>query len=924
MKKIKILLLLVFLSLTAFLLVACKSHVMLEFDRYIEVYNEGKKINSKDKVLTGSNILVKPNLDELRKEKKTFDYILLNDEKKTLDNNKEYKFKIKKNATIKSGDKRDVNSYNLVYDKTYFNISPESTSGRYFEDEKITLTLKEQYPKLGMVAYFEVNGERKNMVSSYQFIMKKDTQINYFSENVKTIKREKEIDAKFITTPSQIEGRGVKKRTIIEKFLLPGVISYNLDKSYFVFNRPGRFQIQYEVEYEDSKKESLVYEYSIKPSQKDRYTFDDNLRLKDIKGKFLKYENMNESDIRENLIKEVGLSNNYIPDIKADVHHFVFDKDKNDFVENVSTYDIYELGVPFDINYRLLKKEGTNFIEINQSEYFEKVGSQIKFNKNIASDDIYKLEIKHKDFTSYEYIKLKDGFNAYKDTELREYFLDVKNVENVFLQRNLKPTEHPDQVTTITDKDGNSIKSGLNTGIDGIKFDSNYDLIKSTMFKTGSIYTRVFTEKNIEQKPIKFNGNYYTVDATNFTHVKEINEQVYKTPEVNNGIFNLVGGFALKDNEIKNVFIKGNGGIHGSLIGGENGVPLYSGALIGVHINNNPLKSDNITVIDCSDGATSRRTRLTLNNSKFDNNYSLNIKFANTEGEKNVITGKKRSFEILEINNSKILNAGSAGIGLFDANRRSRHDDLATFPENKGLDLASYQDINDDREIFSVDPSLYINNTIIECLIDPNGQIFKTFGIAQYQKQVEKANEDYLKKLFKKSILHKRDKKQLFNVAMLLENYFIIAEPVNDKEKEGYYLFHDVPSWDIKIDGKTNYNPSNYYDKSPTVKGLNADLPVVILPTQFPNWLEKLERKYMLNLKTESEKYGNNINNIPNEEKKRIATETYATSFLQALKSQNTDYRDRFIQLYYTGEFIYSPTNKGRLNASVVVGYVDV
>ncbi len=923
MKKIKILLLTIFLSLSVFLLVACKSYSQVEFDRYLSLYQNDKKLNTGDKVLNGTELVVKPNFDELRKEKKTIDSILLNDEKKQLDSKKEFKFKLSKNTTLKSGDKRDVNLYTLNYDKTYFDVSPKNADDKYFENEEVVLKLKEQYPSLGKVAYFEIDGQRKNMVSTYKFIMDKDKEIKYYTENVDVIKREKKIDGKFIVTPSSINGKGVKERKIIEKFLIDGIISFNSDKTYFVFNRPGKFQIQYEVVYENNEKESLVYEYDITQSEKDRFIFDDSLRAKDVKGKFLKYENLSEDDIKESLVKEVGIDNSYIPDIKAEVHHLVFDKDKNDFIENVSTLDIYELGTKSDINYKLFKKIGTTFVELNPLTYFAKDGAKLNFTKTCVTDELYKLEIQHKDFTSYEYIKIKEGLNAYSDIELREYFLDVKNVENVYLQRNLKPHEHKDQITTFQDKDGNTIKSGLNTEVDGIKFDSDHNLIKSTMFKTGSIYTRVFTEKKVEQKPIKFNGNYYTVDATSFTQVKEINNQTYNVPEVNNGIFNLVGGFALKENEIKNIFIKGNGGIHGSLIGGENGVPLYSGALIGVHINNNPLKAENITVIDCSDGATSRRTRFTIDNSKFDNNYSLNVKFANSEGEKIVITGKKRSFEILEISNSKILNAGSAGIGVFDANRRSRHDAKSDFPENKGKDLSDYENTNDDREIFSVDPSIYLTNTYIECLVDPNGQIFKTFGIAQYQKQVEKANEDYLKKIFKKSIIHKKDKKQYFNIAMLLENYFVIEEPITDKEKDGYYRAHDVPCWDIRIDGKVNYNPANYYDKSPTVKGLNADLPVVILPTLYPKWLEKVEADYKNELITASQKYGGKIENIPNDEKKRLATEAYAFAFLAALKTQKTDYHDRFIQLYYTGDFIYSPTNKGRLNASVIVGYVN-
>ena len=187
MKKIKILLLTIFLSLSVFLLVACKSYSQVEFDRYLNLYQNDKKLNTGDKVLNGTELVVKPNFEELRKEKKTIDSILLNDEQKQLDSKKEFKFKLSKNTTLKSGDKRDVNLYTLNYDKTYFDVSPKNADDKYFENEEVVLKLKEQYPSLGKVAYFEIDGQRKNMVSSYKFIMDKDKEIKQFYIKLKKL-----------------------------------------------------------------------------------------------------------------------------------------------------------------------------------------------------------------------------------------------------------------------------------------------------------------------------------------------------------------------------------------------------------------------------------------------------------------------------------------------------------------------------------------------------------------------------------------------------------------------------------------------------------------------------------------------------------------------------------------------------------------
>lgn len=869
------------LILISFILISCKKYEKLSLttDGYYRIFQRGKEVFDGDNTIyKGYELEIFLNNEKLDEEYKEIDSVKVNGTK--------YDFKSSESSIKILADKNiyidhiEPEIYTL-YTDDFFDVKINDKiikNGKVLpKNEKIKISYKEEHKSKTKAL---INGKVHDLSEGFVII---DVNGMITIQNISLLQERKISSDQVILINIEntvFNEKKVLRRIFNDNFFkhVKNNIVINKQNNKYIFKKIGKNTSLYEYQYVDGTKENVLFTYDILPKVNE-------LELKYAR----KFENIVESFIGikniDDYVKTVGYDNYYLPEVNFKILSLELDKNKkrfNKIIKNIDTSYIEGIKFSFELY------EGN--IKLNNEDYFTNEGLKINFKDNISSDRIFTLKLifeknEGKKIESYEKIKIAKGINAYEDLELRKYFREAFNYSEIYLQRDIEAFEQPNQYKVIKneeekpknfDPSKDKWEEYYKTlrGTSEVKLDLEGNVIDETKFNTGAIYYRMYV-RDKAMLPLKFNGNFYKISAKNFSYVREFSGVQFETPNVSVGIITIDNDFYLADNEIKNIEIEGNAGISGKTYGLK-GVPLFSGGLHGIYAYKTPLKLENVTIDSCNVGLNTRQNYIDGNYVRINKSFGVNAVFANSPGLQEEIVDEPRDFEIFQLRNSELLSSGGGGMSVFDNNRRTRPDgkeDISKYDPNS----------NEDRQRYSVDPTIIFENTKVDTKVNIDGEIFRFFNLKPFMGGIKEYNE-LLKSELNISILNpSKENKEitLVNIVFLLQNGNVLEKTITDKDHPRYYMTHDEPRWDLDINGKKDYKKSDYVLGSQDLKDILYELgalATLLGETEIANYLLK-----NLNKKETAKKIVQTLANYFRNKLKNEYNELFFTKFIQIL-----------------------------------------
>lgn len=697
--------------------------------------------------------------------------------------------------------------------------------------------------------------------------------------NLKVIEKEVSIANAITISPSDLEfnGKKVTRREINPLFLT--LVTTNKSKTKFIFNSPNKYQVLYQIYYEDGTSEKVRYIYNVKLPSEFSYV---NRYLKTLENSANDFISLNTTTVLQTP-KVVGTSNSYLPDIVCRYNGEQLNQDKTDFEKQ-------EIDVEIDFSQRLftivVKDQNNN--QQTSGLYQIIKGGELQFEEQEEEDKIYTIEYYLQDTEKLlfsEKIMVKKGVNAYTDEELRSYFRQVLDYESIFLQRNIKVLENRELVKTknlpsginLTYRDYDNLhkevstttyidKTGKIVTEEKPLFDSEGNITDEHRYFQGSIYYRYFSingSKKDQYKPVKFNGNYYRIDASQINRFHH-EDSFMAMPNIQAGIFDIdcPQGYALpyyKENEIKNIQIIGNGGISGETIAydkeGQKLFSVLSGSLHGIRTRWSRVNIQNITAKDNNIVVWSDASETNIDKLNCTNSFSSHLWFRNREG---ILLDENRDIPMtrMTLTDSYLGETGGLGIMLTDADSRHRMktENMADYLVTKqinGKDAIRLNDVlhnklngehhqyneydrnnKDERIKYSCDPTVVISGTRFEAWASTQSSLVKTFNIADTL-DVIKEKEEAIAMLGIKVLRPDSDNSIKLNVPLVMLNNTLVDDKVpefydeHNNIKEDFFSKYDSPRWEVKL------NDSYQYHKADIQYTLSAAAKEKLEPFQF-------------------------------------------------------------------------------------------
>lgn len=440
----------------------------------------------------------------------------------------------------------------------------------------------------------------------------------------------------------------------------------------------------------------------------------------------------------------------------------------------------------------------------------------IKLNKDYA-----KITIKYSS-SSIASIKVSEGYNAYTQADMYQYFGDPE-ITKIFLLRSLKlkadythtqtSGNHPDYLALSQDP---TINENLRKKYELLKDHSNEKMLING--EQGSYFKRIYTDGSND---IEVNGNGFTIDAkeTPFPDIKSGSWAPGGEDSIADVDFAIFAGYTNSDNSvnaittIKNIKLIGNTFLPDNQADPASTVSAWaSGGLHGVLMRDARLVVDNLLVRNTTIGVQARGSSLKLQNSIFDENWANSVLFSNA---KNVFqaNGSPKFHGYIskaEYINNTFKQSGGAAIFNIDFSR-GRRGDLTPLDPTNGIKhnentLDMYQrdqkafnytlDINDPISCssYSYDPELYYENNTFENWIDGTSSYYRANKIPA--DQIIANLEPVFKQLnaqgIKKSHVKKINGVKKMNFAIFYQNPAITlthTDDYSDLEKHSLQAF---------------------------------------------------------------------------------------------------------------------------------------
>ena len=905
--------------------------------------------------ITRNNLSATKEFDLIVKEKPSTETLITAEllEELLTSNNYFLKFRGADNAKSVS---EDID-YNNPYEADGYELSYEFSSDYLKNDvqnKKFILT-KTNYEDISVEVVVKL---KKDSIE-----VKKIISLNII-KTIKTIKSEVEISKTIdLEDCGKINDKKVSRMVLLSN---PGEIithtkkedkgKFNGHFKKFIFNQIGSFRLLYKVYYKDETEEELytLYEVSYPKKYEFKNNYTDNL-LNNI-NKFREYKDI-KSEEKQKIAKTVGVDNAYLPDIKFEYDGKKLSNDQTRFnPQRISTYIKYDREL-----FKITIKDDNN--QVMGEELYTVSGSKIMFKEQTNDEKIYEITYEHKNIKNdsfKEYVKVKKGVNAYEDEELRTYFRELTKYENIYLQRSLKIQEHQEVVKKLTLPNGKEItyrdynqnkgnykvsyydeNNNFKENEEHPLFDSEGNITRAQRYFQGSVFYRYFDKKgSLKDKylPVKFNGNFYTVDVSGLsffchhTYDGAGNLDIEQVPDIQAAVFDIFApnGYALdykKVNEIKNIQILGNGGIAGESIeyGGGKSFSKLSGSMTCLRLRNARAKYSNITTRNNNNLIYAMVAEADFDYIDAQNNFSYHIYFRNRmpslelDYPKDFITPMTR----IRLTNSYLGDCGSFGITCVDGDKRYRYKGATSEYFNKLSDnkyefnqtlhdkLAKekykyeYYDVNDpeERYKYSADPTVEVENCDLKCFVSTKSSLIKQFNVEEHVNKITDL-EPTLKGMGLNVI--KKDGNDIkINAPFLLMNNNVLGLPqtrlYNDKGElnTDFLNSHADNRGEFILDGKRDYpRPNMQYD----IRKENLD---------------KFKSQYVL-----ITGLGEEVDKSPTLNGSVISDAALANGshLLPILEKQSSD-RNKVVKLLPVADLPILNGEKGRLNLYAFFGY---
>lgn len=699
------------------------------------------------------------------------------------ESNFEYSFKIDKDITLEVTLK-GFKTYRLNYDRNLFNLTQNYTTLDLPEGADVTLTLKE--PNANYKYEILVNGTAYPD-TSVNFKMNKDTEVKVketSTEQIENLDPVVKHRHRPIHTTVELNLKD-RQRQINTKYTSQAVIdSLEVKNNEFAFKEPGVYRVYYN-ETKNGKTTITQYVYSVS------YTIEKfNLNAQVYKYDEKKERSKTFKDFDKKYTKEVGMNNEYIPELSANIRKARFSDVENKFITTIETlFGIDQLLFKKIIPTFVLKNSENNTL-LKQSQYEINAG-KITFKDPALKDKKIVVEAtisgiskqannttKTNLYTDREEITLKEGHNAYTDLELRMYVRGARKYANVFLQRNIKVEDLPGQFEKIPPKpnfaapEGDLLLEKNRKGAQNLEagVDANGDPIESKVAEVGSIYWRYahFQRGQQNYRSLNLNGNYFQIDASNIARYYTIDFAEFGFPDHTYGIFSF-STTADVTNTLRNIEIAGNAGVSGPVLhlDSSKSVPAYFGGIHGVVASKSKLTFANSVLRNHGYGF--RQLEATASyffNSKIENNFLDGVHYMNDgghyetnntpESEMNEVKALSPELQRLALYKSFVYMQdsyiginGAPGFLLQDMRRTTKLDysanefenrELALFNTTRSIESIKPGDFVPEFEgadwikktfYFNSDPNVYLKNTELNTLTPLNNDFFKIFNIQQ-------------------------------------------------------------------------------------------------------------------------------------------------------------------------------------------------
>lgn len=747
-----------------------------------------------------------------------------------------------------------------------------------------------------------------------------------------------------------VNGKRVIKREIFDESVFQE-LEVNKDKTKFIFKKLGRTDIIYRLHLEDNTTCLVGYTYNVNLPKEHTYI---NRYLTTLENSYKDFKSYKNNTPVLDTVKIVGTDNKYLPDIVLKYNGYKLTSDKLDFEK---TEVLSELDFTKDI-FKVVITSGNNN-QVHNEELYTFTGTSFKFEEQENEDLVYTIKyflIGTDTLLFSEKVQVKPGVNAYEDYELRKYFRESFTYDNIYLQRNIMVVERPEVVKQQTLPSGEIVsyrdynsshecdyevtfindQGEKETGVYPL-FDSEGNITKQQQYYQGSVYYRYFSvngSRKSEYKPVKFDGNHYTVNASNLNYCYQL-QSYLPVPDVQCAIFDIdsANGLALnyKDtNEIKNIQIISNGGISGKTIKFSEGneFSVLAGAIHSLRTRYSKVNYDDIITKDANGVLYATGSEVNVKHLTTTNSFGFNIYFRNRFAQ--VEEHHDIPMTRLQVKDSYFGETGGIGITISDGDRRVRIKDknLSEYIikqevngnmvdcYNTGLhneeNTKRYQyedfdnNVAEDRIKYSCDPSAVFENTIFESFVSTESSLVKSFNIGD-KIQLITEYEEQIKNAVGIEILKKEDNLIKLNFALALINNYILDKPTAElssssgEVERSFFYNHDTPRWDINLNGTTQYYPGKYYT------------------SLTPDSLAKLD-EYKVAITGPGKDYVEYYNSqLANQ----AALGAIIPHLLQLLGEQQNDPLKHFIQVIPISEFpIYNyGTENGRLPAQFIIGY---
>ena len=711
--------------------------------------------------------------------------------------NFEYTFKIDKDIffeVILDGFK----THHLNFDKNLFDLSPNYTTLDLPEGTAVTLILKD--PKATSTYEILVNG-KAHSGTTVTFKIEKDTEVTVketTSEQIQDLDnvvkhRHRPIHK---TVKLNLNDRA---RTINEKYTAQGVLD-NLEvrNNEFAFKKPGVYRVYYN-ETKDGKTKITEYVYSVS------YT----VEKFNLNGQVYKYDEKKQrsntfKDFDKKYVKEVGMANEYIPELAASIRTARFSPVENKFTTIAELITGIEQLLDAKINPTFVLKNSEDQSLLKTSQYEINAGKitfkdpALKNSKITVEATIYGVSAlsgkvtKTNLYTDREEITLKDGHNAYTDLELRMYVRGARKYSNIFVQRNIKVEDQPGQFEKIPPKPNFAAPEGdllLEKNRKGSQqpdpaIDENGDPIESKIFEVGSVYWRYAHYKKGTQNylSLNLNGNYFQIDATGIARYYTIDFAELGFPDHTYGIFSFYTTAAVT-NTVRNLEVAGNAGVSGPVLhlnssSSDKTVPAYFGGIHGLVAYKSKVTLVNSVVRNHGYGIRQLEgVASSFFNTKIYNNFLDAVHYMNDNGdfetdstpesEMNEVKALSEVNQRLELfksfvymQDSYIGTNGAPGFLLQDMRRTTKLDYSENEFEKRELTLFNQKEAIEPRKpeqsfpefegkdwikktfYYNSDPNVYLKNTELDALVPLNNDFFKIFQISHLKTFIQNIFND--------------------------------------------------------------------------------------------------------------------------------------------------------------------------------------